>query len=103
MTVTEVLSYGAVPPPFTYGFLRKIRYHVPKDAFFGEGDCVVGCYIVPFVNRLGQVVAWIPFASQDNQETVFVRIPYPADPTRVYRVNNDGTLDVVCKTVNEDW
>jgi len=104
MNITEVMSYKAFPPEYAISFLRKIRHCVPFEAVTQEGFCPVGSFLVPFVNRLGQPVAWIPFGeNQPNSKSVFIRIPYPADPTRVFRVNEDGTLEVVCRTANEDW
>jgi len=102
MNITEVLSYKTSPPDFAIPFLRKIRQCVPLEAIIKEGFCPVGAYLVPFVNRQGQVVAWVPFAEEETK-SVFVRVPYPADPSRVFRVNEDGSVDVVCRTVNEDW
>jgi hypothetical protein len=104
MNITEVISYKAFPPDFAISFLRKIRHCVPFEAVLREGFCPVGAYLVPFVNRLGHVVAWVPFAeNQADSKSVFVRIAYAGDPSRVYRVNEDGSLEVVSRTANEDW
>jgi hypothetical protein len=104
MTITEVLSCGAFPPQYAYPFLKKIRYCTPCEAITKEGICPIGAYLVPFVNRLGQVVAWIPFTTEPNtQGVVFVRLFYPADPLRVYRVNPDGSLVTVWTSPNEDY
>jgi len=105
MTITEVLSYEAFPPQFAIYFLRKIRQSVPIRAVYREGFFPIGSYLVPFVNRQGQVVAWVSFAEEDqaNNKSMLVVIPYPKDPTRVYRVKKDGSLEVVCRTTNEDW
>jgi hypothetical protein len=104
MTITEVLSYGATPPQYAYPFLRKIRYCNPCEAITKEGVCPVGAFLVPFVNRLGQVVVWVPFTTEPNtQGVVYVRLPYPADPSRIYRVGVDGTLETAYRQVNEDY
>jgi hypothetical protein len=104
MTITEVLGYKAYPPEYAIPFLRKIRYCTPHEAILKEGLCPVGSYLVPFVNRLGQPVAWLPFATEPNtQGYAYVKLPFPADPSRVYRVKADGTLEVACQQVNEDY
>jgi hypothetical protein len=103
MTITEVLSYKVYPPEYAYPFLRKIRYCVPREAIFKEGVCPIGSYLVPFVDRLGSVMAWIPFTTDPNtQGLTYVKLPYPADPSRIYRVLDDGKLEVVCRQANED-
>jgi len=103
MTITEVISYKAFPPEHAYAFLRKIRHCVPHEAIFKEGVCPVGSYLVPFVDRLGGVVAWLPFSTEPNTEgVVYVKVPYPKDGSRIYRVREDGTPETVWKQVNED-
>jgi hypothetical protein len=104
MTITEVLTYKAYPPEYAIPFLRKIRYCVPCEAIAKEGLCPAGSYLVPFVNRLGQVVAWLPFVTEPNtQGYAFVKLPFPADPSRIYRVKADGTLETVLQQVNEEY
>jgi hypothetical protein len=104
MTITEVMSYKAFPPEYAIPFLRKIRYCVPREAILKEGVCPVGSYLVPFVNRLGQVVAWLPFTTEPNTQGVaYVKLPFPADPSRIYRVLQDGTLETALQQVNEDY
>jgi hypothetical protein len=107
MTVTELLGYEAKPPAFASHFLLKIRDFVPVVAFLREGSCPVGSYLVPFVDRRGDVLGWVVFASrfasQTNQNCVFVRLDFPNDPTRIYRVVGEGVLEIALKTINEDW
>jgi hypothetical protein len=104
MTITEALGVKAFPPEFAYPFLRKIRYCVPREGIVREGVCPVGSYLVPFVNRIGQCVIWIPFTSEPNTQGVaYVRLTYPADPSRIFRVREDGSLETVCQQVNEDY
>ena len=103
MTVTELLGYEAKPPVFASHFLLKIRDFVPTGAFLREAMCPVGSYLVPFIDRRGDVLGWVVFAPQTNQNCVFVRLDFPNDPTRIYRVGNEGNLEVALKTINEDW
>jgi len=103
MTITCALSYKTFPPEYAIPFLRKIRYCVPRESITKEGVCPVGAYLVPFVDRLGGVMEWFPFVTEPHTGgVVYVRIPNPADPSRIYRVKEDGSLEVVCRQVNED-
>jgi hypothetical protein len=103
MNITEALTYKVSPPDYVLSFLRRIRYAIPCEGITREGVCPVGSFLIPFVDRLGGVMLWIPFFNpEDHQGMTFVKLPYPNDPSRVYRVNKDGSLEVVWRQVNED-
>jgi len=102
MTIAAVLSYKVQPTELGYEYLKRIRYAVPYEALFREGLCPIGAYLIPFVDRLGGAFAWVPFAEEPVKGMVYVRIPYPADPSRIYRVGENGELETVTREVNED-
>jgi hypothetical protein len=110
MTITELLAFGAMPPAYASPFLHRIRGFVPVGAFLREGKCPIGSFLVPFVDRRGAVAGWCVFAPellcispQFGRKSVSVRLECYSDPTRIYRVDEGGNLEVVFSPVNEDW
>jgi hypothetical protein len=102
MTITELLSQRAVPTELAIAVLEKIRDCVPYKGFSKDGSVPVGSYLIPFVDRRGNVVGWVPFAPPNAQKHVYVSIAWHRDPNRVYRVQENGTVETI-RNVNEDW
>jgi len=103
MTITEILSQRATPAELAIPVLEKIGCCVPHEGFSKSGNVPVGSYLIPFVDGRGNVIGWVPFAPPNVQKRVYVSIEWHRDPSRVYRVREDSTLETIRKSVNEDW